>query len=72
MSFTEFCKATRRAPSEGAEALYNEARESVAAELAACFGLSIGKNEARRFLTALECGAAVINVAAEQEAPCIK
>ena len=74
MTFKDFCIQTRRAPSEGAEEIYNAARESVAVEIGALFGVSVGTGEARRFLRALERAAAITSIAedARQCANCFK
>ena len=54
MKYEEYCADYRRAPSEEGEKIFNEARKTVAIELASMFGISPGNGEVDRFLSSLE------------------
>ena len=54
MKYEEYCADYRREPSDEGRKTFNEARQTVAIEIAALFGISPGNGEVNNFLSALE------------------
>ena len=54
MKYEDYCTDYYRVPSEEGRKMFNEARETVAIELARMFGIAPGNGEICRFLSCLE------------------
>ena len=57
MSYEDFCKENKLAPTNTGRQTFDSARRTVAVEMAFLFGVCVSNNEADRFLSALETAA---------------